>query len=216
VNAKWLKSDLTFNLCFAANDECPDIADVTLKGSFKLRNRTHDNVPFRFIIEVEVAPGEKDKISGRFAQTDEVTKLAVTELLIELSAVGHSSIRRYSRTFNLSPTGEYRFEWVIDRYSVQLPYCEFWASAHPLVNMSLSVQDTHGKLVAETIAYRPAELGEQDDTKKTEDIYKVELPGAFLPYQGVFMRVTKKGLETKKRPRSGSVNAIRSQENATD
>jgi hypothetical protein len=86
-------------------------------------------------------------------------------------------------------TGDHDVRWSCERYAVGIPYAEFWATAHPLIRMEVHVDlaAASGKLRALADCYR-AESNSFDRVAAAHR-YDFVAAGAFLPFQGIAVRV---------------------------
>src|SRR5262249_15378493 len=94
------------------------------------------------------------------------------------------------RSFPLPAHARYRFEWQTEEYELDLPYREFWATAHPVLGMTIEIHNRGSEqFAARADCYRldsdPKKFVRRIDGGK--QIY--EALGPFLPYQGMFVRV---------------------------
>jgi hypothetical protein len=85
-----------------------------------------------------------------------------------------------------------RIIWTTKQFEVTLPYTEFWATADAAIGLEITVISMAGPLNAEADFYRrdnsPMNFRRYADENGLE--YRFTALGAFLPYQGMFVKVS--------------------------
>jgi len=139
VEARWIKSDLRFDLTIGRVPGDAANASLALSASFKVVNVTSEPIEFFFLTEVEVQPGAADRLRGHLSVKHVEKDVVTHDVDIWLKSVGQNVRRHKHAPTILEPRHTYQFSWTLDPYVVPLPYCEYWASAHPVINMRVSV-----------------------------------------------------------------------------
>lgn len=189
VNARWIKSDLRFDLSINPIPDDSANAYLSLSASFKVVNVTAEPIEFFFLTEVEVKAGTPEKLRGHLSVKLVETDMMTHDVDIQLKSVG-LNVRRYKHAPTLlEPRQAYQFCWSVDPYVVSLPYCEYWASAHPVINIRVSVHRQEEDIKASAVVYRPGDQGEDDDPSTEGNPMSWHSRGVFLPYQGVLLKV---------------------------
>lgn len=189
VDASWIKSDLRFDLTISGIPGDSANANMTLAASFKVVNVTNEPIEFFFLTEVEVQPGTADKLRGHLSVKLVEKDVMTHDVDISLKSVG-GNVRRHKHSPTiLEPRHVYQFIWRLEPYVVPLPYCEYWASAHPVINMQVSVHRQEDDIKASAVVYRPGDQGEDDDPSTEGTPMSWHSRGVFLPYQGLLLKI---------------------------
>lgn len=195
VMAKWVKTDLKFEVTMNPDGRNLSQAILGFRASFRVYNLSDSEIPFQFFTEVEGTPETPTSLNGHLQITRVVGNSLVVDTRIRLTQVAGGHVRRHRhQPTMLAPYSEYLFEWTIDEYAVTLPYSEFWASAHSVINIEVKVVNPSGDLSSETVIYRPPDQGDNADPVQSGTTTVWAANGVFLPYQGVFLRVFRKNM----------------------
>ena len=189
VGARWIKSDLRFDLTISRIPGDSANASMTLSASFKVVNVTSEPIEFFFLTEVEVQPGTADKLRGHLSVKLVEKDVMTHDVDISLKSIGPNVRRHKHAPTILEPHHAYQFSWSLEPYVVPLPYCEYWASAHPVINMRVSVHRQEEDIKASAVVYRPGDQGEDDDPSTEGNPMSWHSRGVFLPYQGVLLKI---------------------------
>jgi len=190
VDSQWVKSDLHFDVTITGIEGEPHQAELSLSASFRVINITDKPVSFVFFTEVEAGPQTESTLTGHLSVRNAISQDLVHDLDIKLKQEGQSPIRRHKHNATmLSPRSETIFQWTVNGYRVLLPYSEYWASAHPVLNIQVQLKVDAPELRASAVIYRPPEQGTDEEPDIRGDISVWKSHGVFLPYQGIFIKV---------------------------
>jgi hypothetical protein len=185
-----VKQRMHVELVLLSYDAANAQAEFQLSVGYDIVNDSTEGCSFTVHAQVECRSRNDVVNTGRLlVRTGAVASVDKRILFSRLQPGDSASIQDlFQEPVGLSP-GEHHVQWSCDRYSVGIPYAEFWATAHPLVDMSVRVDlaAAAGELKALADCYR----AEPDSFARSEAVgrYRFEAAGPFLPYQGIAVRV---------------------------
>lgn len=186
------KNQLAFHLRVTRLPHQPRTqAMVDLHGSYEITSIVNDDQIVPFVAQIEVSASERrSEIPAELIITDLITGSVKTRnIFLRCDAPDRSTERVFSDTIPLPANARYRVEWRTGRYCVDLPHTEFWATAHAVFGMSVTVRyDPPGFKVRGDCYRRVSE--EPDLRPQVEDgTYSLTVDGLILPYQGIFLQI---------------------------
>ena len=193
VDAPWLKEDLEMVLEIVDyQDPSQGRAKFRFHGKFRVKNTSHKAVDFVFVTQIDVSRHYTEPVNGELIITNRLDATIFAQCKYTYKPAGdpRGLEHLYRKTFQLPPKAEHVYEWHTDVYEIDIPYAEFWATAHPLMTMKLEVQFNAVKgLLSHGDCYRRLDEPGRFSAKSLGTRYLIHAEGAFLPYQGIFVEI---------------------------
>jgi hypothetical protein len=192
VDEPLLKTNLYSRIEFLGYaDESRKVVRARTRVQYYIENIVHEQADFDFIAQIDVSRHSEEVVHGTLIMRDELGRQVAEENKFVMTRTGHKGLQRVYRT-SMSIPGEasYSFVWLTEEYELDLPYVEFWSTAHPILGMKIEIEA--GKcpgLIASAEPYRPTYASAQFRQDLQGTRFTFEEDGVFLPYQGMFLRV---------------------------
>lgn len=192
-----IKSDLLITLRFRRIQSAQHgrhIAFLTLSTTFKLENTSKDPKSFPVVAQIDPCRTIKEPIAGGLVAMDMSTntEAAKHELAFDPKPDARGLSFLVRQDLSIKPETKLLVTWWTDLYPVELPYAEFWASADPIEGLRIEVDVAPGlPLLARADVYRRLAIAQQFVSSHKETRRVFDALGPFLPFQGVFVRVSK-------------------------
>ncbi len=167
---------------------------VVLDGEYDILNMSTERQPFDVVVQIDGALDDKRPLEGILFVKDLEgrTLKSFPRNITFIDSPSENGIRRVVNvTVDLEAGQTYRVSWITSPYRISLPYAEFWATAHPVVDMHVEFlyEQPNMQLQGRAECYRSYDIEGSFDPRRSQSADDFRAYGPFLPYQGMFIAV---------------------------
>jgi hypothetical protein len=168
------------------------VARVRLKTSFHLANLSDRPETYCVRGSIDVRKGYDGAISADLRIRDLTRNRDHTvEVAFEQTSDARGMERWFKKDIDVEANSTVGVSWATKDYEVVLPYTEFWATSDAAVGLEVRVISSSHPVLVDADFYRREDSPAQFKRTVSDDGKEKTFTalGAFLPYQGMFVRV---------------------------